>query len=263
MANIPRPARAWRGSPWRKAMWGAAAALLLLPAVAMRFTDEVAWDGADFLVMGLMLAAACGAVDAGMRRSGSLAYRAGVAVAVAGGFGLLWVNLAVGLIGSEDNPVNRLYLGVLATAGIGAALARLRPRGLAFAMLATAAAQGLVAVIAVASGRAGPAEAWVEVAGVTAFFMGPWLLAAALFRRAQADAPPREPSGGARTLREPTREKAGLHRRLAAAVFAFGVALMAMMIATEGEPGLIPLVLVVGGGGALAVTWMRARASRD
>lgn len=179
----------WRGSGWRKAMWAGAAGLLLLPAVAMRFTGEVRWDGADFTVMGLMLAAACGAMDFGMRRSGRLAYRAGVAVGVAGAFGLLWANLAVGLIGSEDNPANLMYLGVLATGIVGAVLARFRARGLVFTMLAMAAAQVLVAVIAVAGGVAGPATPPVEIIGVTLFFMGPWLLSAALFRMAQSGAP--------------------------------------------------------------------------
>jgi len=33
----------------RLIVWGASAALLLYPLVVMRFTDEVRWDGADFL----------------------------------------------------------------------------------------------------------------------------------------------------------------------------------------------------------------------
>jgi hypothetical protein len=33
-----------RGSRWRLAIWGTAALILLLPLLAMQFTDEVAWD---------------------------------------------------------------------------------------------------------------------------------------------------------------------------------------------------------------------------
>ena len=38
-----------RGSRWRIAAWGVAAALILLPLLAMKFTNEVAWDLADFV----------------------------------------------------------------------------------------------------------------------------------------------------------------------------------------------------------------------
>ena len=50
--------RRWKG--WRIAMWGTAAFLLLLPAVAMQFTSEVDWGPGDFMVMGVMLLTACG-----------------------------------------------------------------------------------------------------------------------------------------------------------------------------------------------------------
>jgi len=44
-----------RGSRWRIAAWAAAALLLLLPLVAMQFTDEVVWDVADFAFAGALL----------------------------------------------------------------------------------------------------------------------------------------------------------------------------------------------------------------
>ena len=43
---------------WRIARWGGAAALLCVPAVAMRFTKEVNWGPEDFIAMGGMLALA-------------------------------------------------------------------------------------------------------------------------------------------------------------------------------------------------------------
>ena len=51
--------RRWR--VWRVVPWVIAALILLLPLVAMQFTDEVAWDETDFAVMGAMLFSACGA----------------------------------------------------------------------------------------------------------------------------------------------------------------------------------------------------------
>lgn len=46
-------------------------------------------------------------------------------------------------------------------------------------------------------------------------------------------------------------------RAVAAAVLATGLALLVLMVTTEGEPGLLPLVLVLGGAIALGVTHTR------
>lgn len=173
-----------RGNRWRPAIWGTAAGLLLLPLVAMRFTDEVNWTGSDFLVMGALLAAACGAYEFATRMSGNTVYRAAFAVAVLAAFLLVWVNLAVGVIGSEDNPANLMYLGVLAVAVVGAPIVRCEARGMARVMAATAAAQALAGVIAASAGWGMPDGGLLEIAGVTAFFMVPWLVSAALFRMA-------------------------------------------------------------------------------
>ena len=66
------------------AVWGTAAFLLLLPVVAMRFTNEVTWDGTDFIVFGAMLAAALTVTPTG-KLMGTLAV-ALAAVNVFGGF---------------------------------------------------------------------------------------------------------------------------------------------------------------------------------
>ena len=75
--------------------------LLLLPLVAMQFTNEVNWDETDFIVFGAMLAAACGTYELAARMTGNTAYRAAVSVAVAAAFLLIWINLAVGIIGAR------------------------------------------------------------------------------------------------------------------------------------------------------------------
>lgn len=173
----------WRGSFWRKAMWTGGAALLALPAVAMQFTREVDWTHSDFVIMGLVIAAACGAVDVGMRMSSQLAYRAGVAVAVGGAFLLVWINLAVGILGHEGNPANTMYFGVLVTGLVGALLSRFRARGMMRTMLAMSTMQLLVPLVALAQ-DADAAGALPNVIGVTLFFLAPWLLSAALFRLA-------------------------------------------------------------------------------
>ena len=167
-----------RGSLWRVAVWGGAAALLLAPLVAMRFTDEVVWTGSDFAIFGVMLAAPLAVFELAMRTTGSIPYRAAVAVALAAAFLMTWVNLAVGIIGNENNPLNLLFFGVLALGIIGAVIARFRPAGMVRAMVAMAIAQALLAAVAlVADARLAPFV-------LTALFAAPWLFSAWLFGRA-------------------------------------------------------------------------------
>jgi hypothetical protein len=170
------------GNRWRPLVWGGAAALLLLPAVAMRFTDEVRWGPEDFTVFGAMLLAACGGCELAAWASRSAWYRLGAAVAIATAFLLLWINLAVGVIGGEGEPANALFAGVLAVGVAGASLARLRPRGMAIAALAAVLAQAAAAAVALVIAGAWPAFA------LSAAFVAPWLLAAWLFGKAAASA---------------------------------------------------------------------------
>lgn len=175
------PPRLW--SRWRAAGWGAAATLMLLPLLAMQLTPKVDWDGFDFAVLGTFLVGAGLAFELAAHRTGDVAYRAGVAVALAATFGLIWVNGAVGLIGSEDNPANLLFYGVLAVAGAGALVARLRAPGMARALMVTAFAQ-VLAALAAGSTTVGATTSLRDVAISTALFTPMWLMAAWLFRRA-------------------------------------------------------------------------------
>ena len=180
-----------RGSRWRIAAWAIAALLWLLPLVAMQLTDEVVWDETDFAVWGAMLLGAGGPYELAARMTGNTAYRAAAGVALAAAFILVWMNLAVGIIGSEDNPANLMYGGVLAVAIIGAVIARFRPAGMARALSATALAQALVGVFALAAGFGSTAPSFPEaIVFLTGFFAALWLMSAWLFRRAAREQVP-------------------------------------------------------------------------
>lgn len=163
--------------------------ILLLPLLAMQFSDEVVWDVADFAVAGALLFGAGLAYALVARRAGSTVYRAALGLAVVTAFLLVWTNLAVGLIGSEDNPANLLYIGVVAVGLVGAVRARFRPRGMALALFVTALAQALVPVFAlmiwkpnVSSGEA--QSGIVQVLPVHALFVMLFVASGLLFRRA-------------------------------------------------------------------------------
>lgn len=136
------------GSIWRFVGWGVAAALLLLPLAAMQFTPEVSWTASDFIVWGIMLGTVGGLFELAVRLSPLPSYRIGFGLALIGAFLVTWANLAVGIVGSEDNPANQLFFLALLIGIIGAGIARLRANGMAYAMFATAAALGLAFIIA-------------------------------------------------------------------------------------------------------------------
>ena len=160
----------------------ATAFVLLLPLLAMQFTDEVVWDLADFAFAGVLLFGAGLTYELVAKKAGNIAYRAAVGVAVAAALILVWVNLAVGLIGSEDELANLMYIGVLAVGIIGAIIARFRPHGMARALFATALAQVLVAMTTLIAGlgSTGPIWPW-DVLILTALFTALWVGSALLF----------------------------------------------------------------------------------
>jgi hypothetical protein len=173
------------GCFWRIAPWVIAALILLLPLGVMQFTDEVVWDEADFAVMAAMLFGACGAYEMAARMTGNIAYRAAVGVAVVAAFILIWINLAVGIIGSEDNPANLMYGGVLAVGILGALIVRFQPHGMARALAATALVQALVGVLALIAGLGSTGANWPgAIVVLTGFLAALWLISAWLFRKA-------------------------------------------------------------------------------
>jgi hypothetical protein len=173
-----------RRNRWSLSIWGTAACLLLLPAIAMRFPDTgVDWGLEDFVVMGAMFAIACGSYEVIARISGNASYRLAAGIAIVTAFLTVWVNLAVGMLGSEGNPANLLFGGVLLVGLLGVIFAMFKPAGMARAMQATALAQAASALYALFGGYA-------EVTLHIAFFVLPWLLSAQLFRKAAREETP-------------------------------------------------------------------------
>jgi hypothetical protein len=170
-------------------------ALLAIPYLAMVFqigipdpgsgTERVNWGPMDFALMGILILGSGLLFEYASSRGASTAHRAAVGIAVVAGLALIWVNLAVGMIGDEGNPANLMYLFVIFVALFGAAIARFEPREASIAMFATAGAQALVALIALIAGL-GPTVL------ADAFFIAAWVASGLLFRHASME---RSPAG--------------------------------------------------------------------
>lgn len=75
------------------------ALVLLVPLVAMLFTDEVVWDWFDFVVIGTLLIGA-GLTYEFVASRVNAKYRRAIAVVVMAAVLLIWAELAVGVFGS-------------------------------------------------------------------------------------------------------------------------------------------------------------------
>ncbi len=121
-------------------------ALLMVPLIAMQFSDGVVWTLSDFVFAGVLIFGVGLLYLLATRMTGNTVYRVAAGMALAATFLLIWINGAVGIIGDSD--INVLYVLVPLVGFIGAIVAFFKPLGMARAMFATAFAQFLVPVIA-------------------------------------------------------------------------------------------------------------------
>ena len=74
--------------------------LLLIPIIAMQFTDEVKWTLSDFLVAAVLLLSTGLAIDFIIRKVKRTKYRIALTVALLAMLLLIWAELAVGIFGT-------------------------------------------------------------------------------------------------------------------------------------------------------------------
>lgn len=158
--------------------WGGSLALLLAPFIAMQLLpgSGVNWTVGDFVFVAMLLGIIGLALELVVRAIDSWAYRGGATLALAAGSMLLVANGAVGYIGSEDNPYNLVFFGVLLIAVLGSAIARFRAGGMAWVMAAAGLAH------AIAGGVGFPQD--LRTGPITIVFVAMWLGSAWLFRHA-------------------------------------------------------------------------------
>lgn len=166
----------------------ATAFLLLIPLVAMQFSQEMKWDLADFILAGVLLFGTGLTYVVVSRMGNTTSYRLGAGVAVLAGLLLIWINLAVGFLGSENNPANLLFGAVLVVASVGALVARFRPLGMSRAMFAAALTQFAVPLVAALIYKPEVDLGMLKVLVLNTIFSGIWAASGWLFRRAASAA---------------------------------------------------------------------------
>lgn len=165
---------------WRIAGWGVLAALLILPAIAMRFSPEVDWTAFDFVFAGIILAALGIGGEIALRVGRNAPHRSGIGIAALGSFLTVWINGAVGMLGSEDEPTNLVFIALVGVAIVASLLVWFRPSIMRWIMAALSAGQFAVGIAAGLWTMPGHAIEW----GVLSFFALIWSASAACFHAA-------------------------------------------------------------------------------
>ncbi len=178
LLNAARPT----GLKVRETLWFGAALVFSLPVIASLLSSEMAWSLADFALFGSMIFGVCALYEMAMIVSSSRAYRLGFALTLFGMFVLVFANLAVGIVGSEDNPANLAFFAIPLVGIVGALWSRLSSPGLSRTLYVMAALQVAASLLA-------PVDGITFMVLVTVVFTALWLAAAQAFRIAGSDSP--------------------------------------------------------------------------
>ena len=74
--------------------------LLLIPLIAMQFTDQVDWSLFDFIIMGVLLLGTGLSIEFVIRKVKKIQYRIVICGALVAALVLIWIELAVGIFGT-------------------------------------------------------------------------------------------------------------------------------------------------------------------
>lgn len=72
--------------------------LLLIPFIAMQFTDEVNWAPSDFMMAAALLLSTGFLLDLIIRKIKNVKYRIAISIVLLIVFLLIWVELAIGIL---------------------------------------------------------------------------------------------------------------------------------------------------------------------
>jgi hypothetical protein len=159
------------------------ALILSVPLVAMQFNSGVNWSITDFVIMGVLIFTTGLSYVLLTRSSPNIIHRAAVALAIGSTLFLIWVNLAVGIIGSGPNAGNLMYIGILAIVITGTFLSRFTTKGMERVMFTAALTLVSFAGIQLFAGmQYYPGSSVKEIIGVNAFFAILFAVAGLLFR---------------------------------------------------------------------------------
>lgn len=158
--------------------------VLMVPLAATFITEEMQWDIADFVIVGLLLFTSFFAYKVLAQKS-NMMYRIATGITVLTALFMTWVNLGVGIVGSGPNIPNLLYGAIPVIGFLGAIMVRFKPLGMARTLFVMAIFNAIIALIAIIGSNLHSAEdATLQIIMLNGFFIVLWTAAGLFFRNA-------------------------------------------------------------------------------
>ncbi|GAB4147062.1 MAG: hypothetical protein OHK0017_08330 [Patescibacteria group bacterium] len=157
---------------------------LLLPLVGMQISTDIMWTTFDFIFAGSIIFIALLSFEFLISKISNIEFKLASGLTVASTTFLLWTNLAVGLIGNENEAANYMYLVVIAVIIAGTAISKFKPRNMAYTLFVAALIQASITLIALFMQMYNYLESSLtEILSVNGFFIGLFMLSGLLFLR--------------------------------------------------------------------------------
>lgn len=121
--------------------------ILIAPLIGELTVEGWNWGASGFLFMGVLLFVTFLMIELLAKQSSNMLYKIAVALTTLTTFGIIYVNLAVGIIG-DGNNTSAMYFLVVPVGFIGLAASRLKAKGLSLTAFAMAAIVLLVPTVA-------------------------------------------------------------------------------------------------------------------
>lgn len=174
-----------QGTFW-KPYWPWFLLLVMMMALGwLNLIGQLNWGVGDFIFVAVIFFGGLSAFRFVSGRGQGRMFHAAVALSLVTALSMIWITLAVGIIGSEDNQANIMYVGVLGIGLLGSLIARFRATGMSRTMLAVTIAQLVVTVVAVTVWKPETEEHVFSTFILNLFYVMLFLSSALLFHRAR------------------------------------------------------------------------------
>ncbi len=161
--------------------------IIMIPLIAMQFTNEVVWTMSDFIIGWTILFSIGFAFQAIGRRAKNSSYKFATGIAAFTTLFVIWSNLAVGIIGNEDNPLNLMYFGVVLLMVFGSYIAQLKAKAMSRVLFASAVLHALVSIIGLSIfSTQNPGYTIVNVAILNVVLVTMWAVSGLLYGKASS-----------------------------------------------------------------------------
>lgn len=159
--------------------------VMMMALGGLNLTGQLNWGAGDFIFVAVIFFGGLSAYRFVAGQGHGRVFHLAVALSLITALSMIWITLAVGIIGSEDNQANIMYVVVLGIGLLGSIIARFRAPGMKWTMVWVTIAQFAVTILAYTIWKPETEEHVFSTAILNLFYVMLFLSSAVLFHRAR------------------------------------------------------------------------------